>query len=223
MQKAEEALKAARWFESERLAQRALELAHQAGDFGRMARILLPLQEARRQRMQLAADCTSVKWIEGEISEDHRVSAGMHMLQPPLVGADARRIRLAAIRRETPALVLCREPTTQLGLVPIVAIGLVTVRARVEAPEKPGKPTKKWFLWALEELGDAAIGMLDSGMDAVRQVDYALALIDAVPEHEALHTALRRLCLRAEEEMRDIATSEASKQSAAALREKARG
>lgn len=223
MQKAEEALKAARWFEAERLAQRAIELAHQSGDFGRMARILLPLQESRRQRMQLAAEGNSVKWIEGEVGEDHRISVGLHMLQPPLVGADARRIRLAAIRRETPALVLCREPTTQLGLVPIVAIGLVTVRARVEAPEKPAKPTKKWFLWALEELGDAALGMIDSGMDAVRQVDYAVALLDAVPEHEALHATLRQLCLRAEDEMRDVAVSAANKHAAAALRDKTAG
>lgn len=223
MQKAEEALKAARWFEAERLAQRAFELGHQAGDFGRMARILLPLQESRRQRMQLAAEATSLKWVEGEISEDHRVTAGMHMLQPPHVGADARRIRLAAIRRETPVLVLCREPTTRLGLIPIVAIGLVTVRARIEPSEKPAKPTRKWFLWALEELGNAAIGMVDTGMDAVRQVDYAVALLDAVPEHEALHSTLRECCLRAEEEMRESASADAAKQSATALREKAQG
>ncbi len=223
MQKAEEALKAARWFESERLAVRAIELAHQVGEFGRMARTLLALQESRRQRMQLASAGTTIKWIEGEIGEDHRVPAGMHMLQPPLVGSDARRIRLTALRRETPALILCREPTTQLGLIPIVAIGLVTVRARIDPPEKPAKPTKKWFLWALEELGDAAIGMIDTGMDAVRQVDYAVALLDAVPEHEALHTTLRQLCLRAEEEMREHSTVESNKQAASALREKAQG
>ncbi len=223
MQKAQAALKSARWFESERLAQRALELSHQVGDFGRMSRIIMPLQESRRQRMQMAMESTQVKWIEGEIGEDHRVGPGLHMMQPPLVGADARRVRLTAMRREVPALVLCREPTTQLGKVPIVAIGLMTIRARIDAPEKPAKPTKKWFLQALEQLGDAAIEMIDTGMDAVRQVDVAVSLLDSLPDHEGLHTTLVQLCLKAEVEMRDIVDADIAKKLAAKAREKARG
>lgn len=203
MQKAQASLKAARWFEAERLAHRALELAHDAGDFGRLKRIVLPLQESRRQRMLLAAEAKSVKWMEGEVTEDHKVAPGLHMLQPPLVGADARRLRLSALKREVPALIVCREPATQLGLVPIVAIGLVTVRARIDPPDNPKKPDKEWFLWALEQLGDAAIGMIDTGVDAVRQVDSVIDLLDSVPDHEALHTTLIDLCERAEEEMRD--------------------
>lgn len=223
MQKAQSALKSARWFEAERLAQRALELSHQVGDFGRMSRIIMPLQESRRQRVQMASDVSTVKWVEGEIGEDHRVGPGLHMMQPPLVGADARRIRLTALRREVPALVLCREPTTQMGLVPIVAIGLMTVRARIDPPDKPAKPTKQWFLWALEQLGDTAIGMIDTGMDAVRQVDVAVSLLDSVPDHEELHTTLVQLCLRAEEEMRDIVDADVAKKLAAKAREKAKG
>ncbi|MSQ91077.1 MAG: hypothetical protein EXS01_06780 [Phycisphaerales bacterium] len=223
MQKAQLALKSGRWFEAERLAQRALEISHQSGDFGRMGRIVMPLQEARRQRMQLATEVTGVKWIEGEIAEDHRVGPGMHIMQPPLVGADARRVRLTAIRREVPALVLCREPTTQLGLVPVVAIGLLTVRARIDPPDKPGKPTKQWFLWALEQLGNAAIGMIDTGMDAVRQVDVTVSLLDSVPDHEELHTTFAKLCQRAEAEMRDAPPSDDDKESAADSHESAKG
>lgn len=223
MQKAQSALKSARWFEAERLAQRALELSHQVGDFGRMSRILLPLQEARRQRVQLASDVTGVKWVKGEITEDHRVEAGMHMLEPPLVGADARRIRLTAIRREVPALVLCREPSTQLGLVPVVAIGLMTIRARIDPPEKPAKPTKQWFLRAIEQLGDEAIRMIDTGMDAVRQADFAVSLMDSLPEHEKLHTTLVQLCVQAEEEMRDSAEAENAKRAASKARERSKG
>ncbi len=223
MQKAQSALKSARWFEAERLAQRALELAHQVGDFGRMGRIILPLQESRRQRAQLAADVTGIKWIEGEISEDHKVGPGMHMLQPPLVGADARRIRLTALRREVPTLILCREPSTRAGLVPIVAIGLMTVRARIEPPEKPLKPSKQWFLAAIEQLGDEAIGMIDTGMDAVRQVDFAVSLLDSVPEHEELHTTLMRLCAQAEVEMRDHADATTARTPPVGAREKLQG
>ncbi|MSR29044.1 MAG: hypothetical protein EXS03_05645 [Phycisphaerales bacterium] len=207
MQKAQSSLKATKWFEAERLAQRALEMAHSAGDFGRMRKIVLPLQEARRQRMQLAATLKGVrvKQLSEPLEEDHKVAPGLHMLQPPLVGADARRVRLSALQREVPALILCREPTTQLGLIPIVAIGLLTVRARIDPPDKLNAPSKEWFLWALEQVGDAAIGMIDTGMDAVRQVDTAMCLLDAIPEHEQLHTTLGSLCEQAEMEMRDSA------------------
>src|SRR5689334_10244420 len=56
MERASTALEAMRYFEAERLASTALRRAHAAADFERMARILLPLQEARRQKRQLAVD-----------------------------------------------------------------------------------------------------------------------------------------------------------------------
>ncbi|NBX37421.1 MAG: hypothetical protein EBR10_09410 [Planctomycetes bacterium] len=214
MEKAQAALQAGQWFEAERVAQRALEVSHQASDFGRMRRILMPLLEARRQRMQAAANKAKVTWVRGELTEDHLVAAGLHMLEPPHVGADARRIRLTALRREVPALILCREPTTQLGLVPIVAIGLITVRARIGPPEHADKPSKQWFLRALELLGDAAVGMIDGGLDAVRQVDHAMSLIDSVPDHEGLHMTLIRLCEEAERETRDASTARDAKAAA---------
>ncbi len=205
MQKAQSSLKATKWFEAERLAHRALEMAHDCGDFARMRKIILPLQEARRQRMQVASAPrgTKVNVLAEPIGEDHKFGPGLFLVQPPLVGADARRVRLSALQHEVPTLVLCREPSTQLGLTPIVSIGLITVRARIDPPEKPSAPDKEWFLWAIEQLGDAAIGMIDSGMDAVRQVDAAMCLLDAVPEHEGLHTTLIGLCAQAETEMRD--------------------
>ncbi|MFN3311207.1 MAG: ABC transporter permease, partial [Thermomonas sp.] len=43
------------YFAAERLCLEALELAHKACDYERMARICLPLQEARRQKRDLAA------------------------------------------------------------------------------------------------------------------------------------------------------------------------
>jgi hypothetical protein len=214
MERAQSALKAGHWFEAERVAQRALEVSHQANDFGCMRRILLPLLESRRQRMQAAATKAKVSWIRGELTEDHLVTQGLHMLEPPHVGADARRIRLTALRREVPALVLCREPTTQLGLVPIVAIGLITVRARISPPENPDKPTKQWFLRAMECLGDAAVNMIDGGLDAVRQVDHAMSLLDSVPDHEGLHMTLMRLCDAAEHQTREAATAAEAKPSA---------
>ena len=51
MTKAQQALSRNHWFEAERLCARALDMARAECDFNLMARVLLPLQEARRQRM----------------------------------------------------------------------------------------------------------------------------------------------------------------------------
>ena len=56
MEQATDALTGTRYFECERLALEAMTLAHSARDFDRMARIVMPLQESRRLRRQLASD-----------------------------------------------------------------------------------------------------------------------------------------------------------------------
>ena len=54
MERAETALRRSQWFEAERLAHRAMEISRSKEDFGLLARVILPLQEARRQRIQEA-------------------------------------------------------------------------------------------------------------------------------------------------------------------------
>ena len=60
MTKASQALTRNHWFEAERLCAKALDMARAEGDFNLMARIALPLQEARRQRMQVAFDSKKI-------------------------------------------------------------------------------------------------------------------------------------------------------------------
>ncbi len=195
------ALKASNWFEAERLAQHALGLARRAGEWGMMARIILPLMEARRQRLQAALDCAkAVRVLNTPIMEDMKPEPGVYIVEPPTVGADARRLRLAALRREVPVAVLCREPLTRLKQVPLVAIGETTVRVRLTPPKKLEAPDLKWFVAAMSDLGDAAIEMLDAGIDLDRQIDAVLACLDAVPDHEALHQLLIGLCQAADKQ-----------------------
>ena len=92
---------------------------------------------------------------------------------------------------------ICREPKTQLGLCPIVAIGQVTIRTRIDPPRSWDKPTLAWFIEACEQLGDAAIETLDRMADTARQVDGLLERLDAVPDHEKLHQALAEACKEA--------------------------
>ena len=154
MERAETALRRSQWFEAERLAHRAMEISRSKEDFGLLARVILPLQEARR-------------------------------------------LRLAALRRESPVAVMCREPLSMLRLCPVVAIGQMTIRARIDPPKNWDKPDHKWFGGAMEKLGDAAIEMLDTGLELDRQIDFLMAALDSVPDHEKLHQALEALCKQA--------------------------
>lgn len=197
MERAEAALRRSQWFEAERLAQRAAELARSQEDFALLARIALPLQEARRQRVLEAIGHRKVTMLQADITEEMPLKPGCYLIQPPAVGADARRLRLAALRREVPVAVMCREPLTRLGRCPVVAIGQVTVRARIDPPQDWEKPDHAWFVEAMERLGDAALEMLDTGLELDRQIDYLLSALDAVPDHEKLHQALADTCREA--------------------------
>ena len=197
MERAEAALRRSQWFEAERLAFRALEMARQQEEFDLLARVCLPLQEARRQRIQEATGSRKLNVLSADIGEEMPLKPGCYLIQPPAVGADARRLRLGALRREIPVAVMCREPRTGLGLCPVVAIGQVTVRTRIDPPKDWDKPDHKWFLGAMEQLGDAAIEMLDTGMELDRQIDFLIAALDAVPDHEKLHQVLASACREA--------------------------
>ena len=197
MTKATQALARNHWFEAERMCTRALDMARNEGDFNLMARIVLPLQEARRQRMQLALDSKKIVIVDEPSVEERKIEAKCYLVQPPLVGADARRMRLLALEREIPAMFLCREPKTQLGLCPVVAIGQVTVRRRIDPPKKWDKPDLAWYVAACEQLGDAAIETLDRTAEPARQVDALLERLDAVPDHEKLHQVFAEVCKEA--------------------------
>jgi hypothetical protein len=119
------------------------------------------------------------------------------------VGADARRARLASLARNHAVAILCREPTNDMGLVPIVAIGGVTVRTRIKGWGKASKVDFQWFVEAIEQLGDSAIESLDVGQEPDRQVDDLMNALDSVPEHEKLHQTLVACCKLAAKSMRD--------------------
>ncbi len=202
MEEASEHLAATRYFAAERVCEQALRSARQECDFDTMSRICLPLQEARRQRLQQAVDTKKLTVVEAPFGDDYRIRSGCYLVQPPLVGADARRLRTMAISREIPVLVVCREPVTRAKLTPIVAIGQTTIRVRIDSPAHIDKPTIEWLERAAEQLGDAAILGVDTGIEAERQVDALLACLDAHPDHEKLHQALATACRKAADEAR---------------------
>jgi hypothetical protein len=212
MEKASKALTKTAYFEAEEHAARALAMARDERDFERMSRICLPLQEARRQRLLQAYEAGFVTIIDEPLPEDPEIEPGCYLVQPPRVGADARRLRLLGLQRRTPIAVLCHEPLTQLRLCPIVAIAPgVTVRTKVDPPADPDAPDLEWFAAAMEELGDFAIESLDPALTTIRRLDALVGRLDAIPEHENLHQALEAVCRTMAIEEREEAASESGR------------
>lgn len=191
---AEKAMKSSSWFLAEREALAALDAAITAGIHDLAADATLPLQEARRQRTILAIDAShGAPNILDEVEQElETVEEGVHLLVPHAVAADARRMRVAAQQTQVPMLAVCREPDTQMGEVPIVAIGEVTVRAYVAAPQDPENPGLDWVLAAHEALGDAAIARVDPGLGGAQKIEALRNALESVPEHERLHQALAK-------------------------------
>jgi hypothetical protein len=200
-EKVEEALASGAWFEAEHLADRALAMAHKARDFERMAKLVDLLLHARQERLDLAFESGTLTIVRDRPDEDAPIEPGCYLIEPPLVGADGRRMSLAALQSETPVTVLCREPRTRLGLWPVVAIcpGL-TVRTQVPPPDDEDAPDLAWFAQSMLDLGDWSLQMLDPSLPITRRVDALLQRLDALPEHQGLHEALIEACEEAAQE-----------------------
>lgn len=217
MDRASEALVRCAYFEAETLALKGLRRGFEARDYERMARICLPLQEARRQKMQLAQDARRVVVVDAALAAGGITAPGMYLVQPPMIAAEARELRLAADRRRVCTIVLAREPMSRsgarTGLWPIVAVGPslsgrdISVRAYVSppagvAPAENGMtrdtmaapPSPAWMLGACEALGDAAIDKLNPADPAAHRVEDLLEFLDVWPLHEKLHQRLMHEC-----------------------------
>jgi hypothetical protein len=217
MEQASQALVSRDYFAAEKLALSALRRAHHDADYERMARILMPLQEARRQKREMAMDAKKAFVVDGEIPQGKALVSGCYLVCPPRVGADGRMLRDMADEKKVPVFVLVREPLTRDGLWPIVAVGPVTVRTKVEAyvapPAKMSAPVKgkgkvekdaatvgvaappmKWFAATGEALGDEAIGQVAVTLPAAARVDLLMDRLESVQHHEKLHQRLEEAC-----------------------------
>ncbi|MBX3359790.1 MAG: hypothetical protein KF745_15345 [Phycisphaeraceae bacterium] len=215
MDRASRHLVAGRYFDAEQECAEALAKALAAADYERMARILLPLQEARRQKRDLAFDAAEVYVVDGALPSSQQLKPGCYLVSPPRVGVDGRMLREEADRRQVPVIITVREPTTRDGLWPIVTVGPVTVRTRVRPPQSPaakvskasrGKtaaagrdtlPDRTWFLAANESLGDFAIAEVGRTAPAESRVQALYDRLGALPDHEKLHQTLAEACREA--------------------------
>lgn len=197
MEQASEALAATDYFECERLAVDALSLAFAVSDYGRMARIILPLQEARRNKRLAALDAKKLVLMNELPPEEEAIQPGCYLCEPPLVGADGRELRDRADRNNVPVQVIVREPKTRLGKWPVVMIGPVTIRIRIDPPANENRPDEQWFVEVSEALGDSAIATVDPEASIDSRIEQLYERLGTLTDHEKLHQALEEVCREA--------------------------
>jgi len=166
MERASEALQAGRYLQSERLCVEALDAARAADDFDRYARIVLPLQEARRQRRQLASDhgvaVFSGHHRSAEQLLDSHDAGCLLLIDPPYTADDLQSVRRLADERD-----------------------LYIEAALVNAADLRGV-----FEAVLERQGDAALTNVPANLSPAERVDALRGIVDATSDHELAHQQL---------------------------------
>ncbi len=191
----------------------AIYNARQRLDFAGMSRAIAAYRKACAEVIQEAERAGGGAMIiaRGADAPDP-LRAGCYLLQPPMIGADAARLREAAFAGRLPVRVLAREPMTRDGHWPVVAVGDVIVRTKVVPPEQlervegaitkdayPGPAPLDWFRAAIESLGETALSRLDADEPAQHRVDDLLEILSALPEHPSVLDALESACAEAQE------------------------
>ena len=205
--RAEAALSVHKWFEAIGPSERAMKSARAAGTLGPMARAAEILGGARAAVRAEALGVGSVFVMDSPSAR--ATEPGCYLVQPPLIGAEARSLRETLERRGVPALVVCREPMTHAGLWPLVGVGEIVVRVQVDPPAGVEKsdgvthdrltapPPVGWFDTASAALGARALAEFDPDEPAWYRVDDLLDRLDAAADHAPLYEALAATCREA--------------------------
>ena len=190
-----DALREESWFVAENRFLKALTASRSRDDWEGMVEIVDGLRESRVGIRRQSLVRGSVRICHEGVTETMEISTGRYLIEPPLVGADARRLIQSGRDNQVALAVVCREPLTQTGLVPVVAIAPgTTIRIQIEAPSNEKKPTTAWFKGAMQSLGEAALNSIDPTKSVDRRIDALIGTIDAIPDYEALYSALSAAC-----------------------------
>ncbi len=188
MEEASAALAVGDYFLCEQLAAKAMQDAFAREDWEAVARIVMPLQEARRQRRLMAMDADRIfVFDKNPPSGEAPLEAGCYVSCAPCVAADARRINEAGLDQRVPVIAMACEPKTQLGLLPVAVVGPTTIRAKMKPPKVF---TPAWCLQAIEALTQSALETFDPGRAVHRQVEDLVEKVMTLPDSELLHQKL---------------------------------
>lgn len=206
MTAASEALRDMDYVHCEQRCLDAMALARQSQRWTAMARITLPLQEARRQRRMAAVEGAIQLGTPDGLDVEPWLSAhpaSAVVMTQPCTPANARALRDQARQRGLMVEVLFAECTHDGGekreTWTIATYHGPSVTVSVPGPKSAGKSDVDWFLDAYEALGDAAIAGADAPIGSAVRVEQLWSLIEAVEDHELLHQAFAdavRACAR---------------------------
>jgi hypothetical protein len=198
MERASEALAGLDYLKCEALCLEALCEARAQKRYGFYARVLLPLQEARRQRRMIAAEGEVILGTPGNGFDVERWlvdgRAGCVVLTHPSTAEDARVFAEQVREKNLYVEVLFADNPAGDGrwmLRSCEGAGKSGVVCELDAP-RPGDEPAEWFLNATERLGDAVSVSIDdklTGEALVYELEVGLGVF---ADHELLHQRLAR-------------------------------
>ena len=217
MQIASEALARMDYLTCEDRCLEAMAMAKQADDWSQYARILLPLQEARRQRRMIAAEGvirlgtadssgSPAQWLT-------QCRVGCVVVTQPHDAQVAQALTREARAQRLYVEVLWADNTLQAAQWAITTHAGMGARCVVPAPPRPWvdrwlEPESvqqtsdaaqasgvhmtpaDWFLDACEALGDAALARIEPAASQLTRIDALERCLTAVTDHEVLHQEL---------------------------------
>ncbi len=208
MEKASESLFKNDYLSCERLCREALEEAKTRAAWPVYARIVLPLQECRRQRRLLAADGVIRLGSEGETDESLRekslcIEAGCIVITHPHGHEVAKWIYQAARSSGSYIEILYADNAADADAWRIrPAAGSHHVECVLPRPSmawlnrwfEPGECRRAadWFITATEALGNEAIGQItgNPSLSDIERLHGYEQMLDVVTDHELLHQYL---------------------------------
>jgi len=182
-------------YKDEKRAIASVDQARTVQDWRALIVALRDLSDARQAQAKCAKNGKRVRIVESLDEVNAIKEAGRFLVRPPLVGRDAALMHHALKEKKIPSLFVCREPTTKLGLCPIVALGSgVTVRVQIDEPKNGDKPTCAWFDYALNELGAHVVEEAEKKGEDERQLDFLLAHLSAIATYKPAYLAAIACC-----------------------------
>ncbi|MEM1446863.1 MAG: hypothetical protein AAGF84_12460 [Planctomycetota bacterium] len=179
----------------------ALAEARAQEDWRLYARIVMPLQEARRQRRMIAADAVVQL---GSAEGYEAVEAGCVVLTHPDHEERALSVLDAARSHGRHVEVLFADNPADAARWTLRSVEGPEVSVEVDAPLEAlrnaplhpdetngtGVTPRHWFVTASEALGDAALALVEAPRGSRERVEQLEGFITACGDHELLHQAL---------------------------------
>lgn len=210
MEQASVALAKMEYLTCESLCLTALSRARGVGDWGYYARILLPLQEARRQRRMIAAEgairlgTTTLTGQPADWLRDART--GCIVVTHPHKADTAHALDAAAREQRLYVEVLFADNAIDAPKWVLRSFRSPRIACEIAAPPKewldrwlaPGgggvprgaRTPADWFIDATEAIGDAALAQLPPTLSPSERLAALEACLDVVTDHEIIHQRL---------------------------------